>query len=419
MRTSRPGAAVPTENFHNPIRTLRMFNRHLWELRGEVSMVAVPIVIERAARTKGKGVMIRSILLLAILGTVSGNARGAAVAAPTQPKKTFTKPTVTWPTLAGSSYAFALTCSAPTTICASIKPTRLTSKFAWSDPAGFLTVSAGTDPSCNGGQGGFLTIRGPATGCIPGQQGIAAKFNGKAVSTGQGVLLGMETETLATIPSDRTRKKLGIGEPVTLTLLPTGLSAITWSNAGGGALDATSGGAVVFTADNGAATPSVTATFAGVPVAVSFTVVEPSSESSIKTSEDSVPAGTQGAGMRLEITIAPTDVSFENVESQEVPGPATSITGYFTSFPPASLNHVPAGWIQIAPGNKKFDHAAFSGYPSPWSAGGFQWIIPIQWRVVGSSSGGTLPNRIQTFSIANSSGNSTVSKLGQAVTRTP
>ncbi len=39
------------------IRNLRMLNRHLWELRGEVSMVAEQIVIERneAARAKGKG----------------------------------------------------------------------------------------------------------------------------------------------------------------------------------------------------------------------------------------------------------------------------------------------------------------------------------------------------------------------------
>lgn len=37
------------------IRNLRMLNRHLWEFRGEVSMVAEQIVAERAARGKGQG----------------------------------------------------------------------------------------------------------------------------------------------------------------------------------------------------------------------------------------------------------------------------------------------------------------------------------------------------------------------------
>lgn len=362
--------------------------------------------------------LMTAALMITSLAILNSSGRAATVSVPPLAKKTYTKATVKWPTLSATS-AFAVACGNTANVCATVTPARSAPKFTWIDPANVLTITAGTDPSCNGGQGGFLTVGGPATGCTPGQQSIVAKLNGKVVSTGQGVLLGIETETLATIPADRTRKKLGVGEEVTVTLLPASLSPIAWSNAGGGMLNATSGGSVVFTANDSAATPSVTATFAGVPVTVAFAVVEPSSESAIKTSEDSIPAGTQGAGMRLEITIAPTDVSFQNVESQEVPGPATSITGYFTSFPPDSLKHIPAGWVRIAPGNKKFDHAAFSGYPSPWSAGGFQWIIPIEWRVVGSASGGTLPNRIQAFSIANSSGTSTVSKLGQSVTRTP
>lgn len=237
-------------------------------------------------------------------------------------------------------------------------------------------------------------------------------------------VIGIETETQATVPSDRTRKKLGIGENVSLTLTPAGLSPIAWSKTGDGSLSATSGGTVIFTAYDRATTPSVTATYDGVPCSMAFTVVEPTSESAIKSSEDSFPAGTQGAGMRLEITISPTDVSFENVESQEVAGPASNITGYFTTVPAVDLAHTPTGWVQIAVGNKKYDHAAFSGIlpsgsPPSWSTGGFQWVIPIEWRVVGSAHLGTLPNRMQTFAITNAAGTSTVSKLGQSVTRTP
>ena len=46
--------------------------------------------------------------------------------------------------------------------------------------------------------------------------------------------LMVETETAATVPTDKTRKKLGVGEDVTLTLHPTGFSPITWFKMGGG-----------------------------------------------------------------------------------------------------------------------------------------------------------------------------------------
>ena len=215
-----------------------------------------------------------------------------------------------------------------------------------------------------------------------------------------------------------------------MTLLPTGLTPIAWSNAGGGTLDATSGGTVVLTSGETAGSPSVTATFLGTPINAAFTVVEPASESAVKTTavtgfaEDTYPAGTQGAGMYIEVTVAPTDVSFENLQYLEVPGPASNVSGfiatYISSFPATDLSHHPnASWLSIQPGNKTYDHAAFSGFPSPWDAGGFEWNIPVQWRVGTSASVRTLPNRLQQFAITNTAGTSTVSKLGQTVTRSP
>ena len=230
----------------------------------------------------------------------------------------------------------------------------------------------------------------------------------------------IKTETVAVVPSDRSRKKLGVGEMVSLTLEPSLLNPVTWSLSGDGALSATSGNPVTFTACDHATTSSITATYSGGSCSVGFTVVEPTGETAVKSgSDDTFPSGVQGAGMRLEITIYPTDVSFDQVESQEVAGPATSITGYFINYSPVSLSHAPVGWVGILPGNKKYDHAAFSGWSAPWCVGSFQWVIPIQWRVVGSTNIGTLPNRIQTFSINGTSGNSTVAKLGQSVSRTP
>ena len=41
------------------------------------------------------------------------------------------------------------------------------------------------------------------------------------------------TETVATSPSDRTRKTVGVGEEVTLTLFPKGMSGVLWNMTGG------------------------------------------------------------------------------------------------------------------------------------------------------------------------------------------
>src|ERR1700691_2032780 len=97
----------------------------------------------------------------------------ATISVPPLEQKTYTKATVTWPTLAGNN-SFALTCGQSTNVCATVTPGRLAPKFSWIDPPGFLQISAATDPSCNGGQGGFLTIMAPSNLCIPGQESVVA-----------------------------------------------------------------------------------------------------------------------------------------------------------------------------------------------------------------------------------------------------
>ena len=233
-------------------------------------------------------------------------------------------------------------------------------------------------------------------------------------------VLKVETITAATVPSDTTRKKVGVGEDVALTLQPSSLSLVTWSISGNGTLSATTGNPITFTAHDRASTPNITATYGSGSCSVTFNVVEPDSESATKESEDVFPAGVQGAGMVLLITVNPTDVSFANVEMLEVPGPASNITGYFTNFPASTLFHFPdTEWGSLNAYNQWGDNASFGNFPSPWYAGSFQWNIPVQWRVVGKTSAGTVRNRLQTFSIAGTNGTSTVTKLGKPVTRTP
>ena len=141
--------------------------------------------------------------------------------------------------------------------------------------------------------------------------------------------------------------------------------------------------------------------------------------SSVTNSIDSFPAGTQGVGMYLTITVNPTYVSFYHVQALEVPGPASNITGYFTNFDPAVLAHEPTpDWITLSEINQWGDHAGFSEWGQPWSPGGFDYDIPVQWKIGGSNTN-NLPDRLQQHRITSSDGTSTVSKLGSSATRTP
>ena len=150
-----------------------------------------------------------------------------------------------------------------------------------------------------------------------------------------------------------------------------------------------------------------------------------------KASDIAYAAGTQGAGMKLDPTVGPADVSFYRIEWQEQPGPASSVTGYFVPRNVGdSLKHNPYnGWVGFGQDNKCAcqDTAAFSGYPAPWTAGGFEWIIPNHFQIIGDSAGGSFGNGAlftnvtQAFSIegAPNAGRSTVTKAGASVTRAP
>ena len=86
------------------------------------------------------------------------------------------------------------------------------------------------------------------------------------------------TETVATQPADRTRKTIGVGEEVNLTLLPEGLGMVTWNiTSGSGQLSHYySTGSILFTAPGEASDTTVTATVSGGECEVDFDIIEPS-----------------------------------------------------------------------------------------------------------------------------------------------
>jgi hypothetical protein len=85
------------------------------------------------------------------------------------------------------------------------------------------------------------------------------------------------------------------------------------------------------------------------------------------------------------------------------------------------MNHVPnPTFVRIGSRNVfNHDHCSIRGLPAPWSAGGYQWVIPNKFRGAGSGSGGTAgPTTVQSF-VLTATGTVTVSKQGASVTRSP
>lgn len=239
----------------------------------------------------------------------------------------------------------------------------------------------------------------------------------------------LTSETVATQPTDRKRKKLGVGEEVDLALKPPSLPSPTW-----GALTGTPGTSLLtpvgatarLEAGKRACTPTVELTTLGTTLHIDYDVVQPSGESATKTFDMSFASGVQGAGMELKITTLPSDVSFYNVEVIEIDKGTQNVTGFFTPFPASALKHTPNPlWIQLTEQNQWSDSAGFFGWGSSttWAYGTYEWNIEVRWRVVGrdtgSAPGEILGNRIQTHTLHDSTGNSTESKLGRTATRTP
>lgn len=88
----------------------------------------------------------------------------------------------------------------------------------------------------------------------------------------------VDHETVATVPADRTRTKLGVGERVACTVVPSSVPGVTWYLAGGGTIDSNSGRSTTLTADEMASESHVQAVVANQSYTVHFNVVEPTGE---------------------------------------------------------------------------------------------------------------------------------------------
>ena len=88
----------------------------------------------------------------------------------------------------------------------------------------------------------------------------------------------LTSETVATQPQDRKRKKLGVGEEVSLTLKPSSLPSPTWvinGTPGTSALSSSTGDTSKLTAGGLACAPTIEATIIGEILKIDFDVIEP------------------------------------------------------------------------------------------------------------------------------------------------
>jgi hypothetical protein len=210
-----------------------------------------------------------------------------------------------------------------------------------------------------------------------------------SVSSSSVIATMVTTQTVATTPTDRTRKKLGVGERVTLTLQPTSVSPVSWTLSGNGTLSATTGNPVTFTAHDRASTSTVRANSGTAPNTVTFTVVEPNSAIIDQEAGTGVwhVQGTVSCGFLGRPYIKPNDVSFQYIQVREgtVAGTASGYLARKNGEP-----HPDGPWVSVpgpvvtGKGTKvdTIDTIASGTYTwTPYAAGTFTWNIPWKFKV--------------------------------------
>jgi hypothetical protein len=221
------------------------------------------------------------------------------------------------------------------------------------------------------------------------------------------------------------RTTIAVGEQVTFT----GNKAGDWNADAGTPMNGPTGKKFKWRAPSRAATVNITFIIGARQATKTMTVIEPTHLTATKIEELSFPSGQAGAGITLRFRYHPLNVSFGNIEVKEVSGPATNFSGFFPhpSSPNRHFHNSGDLFTRIGQNNKDsaIDTAGFrsSGYPPPWTDGGFDWVIPNNFRTIfeGGGDGKEFTKVTQSFRIEGPphAGRATVSKGGQSATRSP
>jgi len=161
----------------------------------------------------------------------------------------------------------------------------------------------------------------------------------------------------------------------------------------------------------------------GTTSSVTMTTVAPDKLSGKKDSDITFSKGVQGAGMKLTVTVLPTNVSFSALELKEGTVKASAISGYYTSHTPPDHDKAAGAekWLSIGPKNDWSDTASGFGNPPPWSQGSYTWAIPVVWRRKGDKTETAFSaTSDEVITITGTDGTTIVTKLGaSSAPRTP
>lgn len=231
--------------------------------------------------------------------------------------------------------------------------------------------------------------------------------------------IDIETAIAAPDGSGKSRKKIGVGERVTFTGSKTG----EWKATGGAPLTQATGLTFSWEAPSRGASVIISLTSGKYTRNVLVTVLEPTSIQGKKADEMSFSRGRLGVGMRLRFNYMPKTVSFGNVDSKEVSGPATNVHGYFEGRT-GPFQHHDSGdtFLPIQDNNEDsvLDRAGFWGYPSPWRKGGFDWVIPNHFKVRTEAGDGKKFTEVtQAHRIEGTDGSAKITKAGADADRIP
>lgn len=229
----------------------------------------------------------------------------------------------------------------------------------------------------------------------------------------------IETNLTAPDGSGKSRTKVGVGEKVTFTGSKTG----DWKASGGTPAELAGSTSFAWEAPTRAASVKISLTSGKYTRDVMMQVLEPSGIQGKKADNMTFSRGRMGAGMRLRFHYMPKSVSFGNVDSKEVSGPATNVHGYFEGRA-GSFHHHDSGdtFLPIQDNNEDsvLDSAGFWGYPSPWRAGGYDWVIPNHFKVrTEGGDGKKFTDVTQAHRIEGTDGSASVTKAGAEAERSP
>ena len=197
------------------------------------------------------------------------------------------------------------------------------------------------------------------------------------------VFVAWETKTKANWPANKGRRTIGVCEKVEIKLEPQ-VPYVRLENHSTGILRKADKGIWSYTAPIDATQDLISSAWFG--DLFSFNVLAPTGYLARVTTitSDSRLYGVAGSfATSFDLTIMPTNVSFEFLQTEEVGLYAINVNGYFAEPRNAHfLFHGTAdAWVDVEIGNKGTDDAQIAELAPPWGNGGsMTWPIPNRYR---------------------------------------